>query len=764
MKFCYLLTIVSIIGMLLAGVKSSSAQMTVTLPEQSGTSADEGAGIRFFEGSWEEALAVSKKTGKPIFMDCYTAWCVPCKRLAKEVFTKSEIGEYFNTRFINVKMDMETEQGKVLNKRYEVTGYPTLLFLDGDGNMIHRIVGAPDGKVLLKEAARAIEGKGYSPMNKAYADGNRQPGFIQEYMEVLDVAGEGAKAAQVCLDYFETLDKTKLKEREYWDLFRKYVKDVDAGVSKYVYKNRMEFISLFGEQEVNKKLYQLYNGGAYAYWKEEDGAGVFDEKGFEKYVRDLMKKDIDRKEQIISDARMHYAMKAGDWAKYVQLGNERLEAGENNDFVVYNWGLRVNFACKDMALREEVAKWMERFADACDRKPNAKEMGGLKNSYMNVADKLRHPEKNDKNYRPTITIQGKVAALRDGEDIIRVIKKEGFLKQAIDSCEIKPDGTYELKMKVEQPGVYLLECQGGQRVNFWAGDEEVNVDFPGFGNAKYKILRPMYIHVSGGKNNEVVSQLNWETYQNLQLMGAFSRPIYRQEGLADAVKEQLSLEMSGVASNDMFDRLQHWAEMYADREAVLVIIDKLRGEKYAGTVQKVMATVEEKYPNSALLKEVKAALAQQELVKQGGVAPEFSYPTPDGKKNLGPQDFKGKYLVLDFWASWCGPCRGEIPHLKEAYAKYADKGVAFFSVSIDKSDAAWRKSLTEENMPWEQVCAPQAGKDVMKLYQFTGIPHILVLDKEGHIVGTNLRGKALMDKLEELVHGSKPKTSMMIAR
>lgn len=134
---------------------------------------------------------------------------------------------------------------------------------------------------------------------------------------------------------------------------------------------------------------------------------------------------------------------------------------------------------------------------------------------------------------------------------------------------------------------------------------------------------------------------------------------------------------------------------------------------------------------------------------------------------MGPQDFRGKILVMDFWASWCGPCRAEIPHLKEAYAKYGDKGVAFFSVSIDKSDAAWKKALGEENMPWEQVCAPQAGKDVMRLYQFSGIPYVLVLDKEGRIVGTNLRGQALMDKLEELVNGSKPKaakSSMMMVR
>ena len=760
MKYCYLLTIVSIIGMLLADVKDSRAQMTVAQPVQ--TKAEVETGIRFFEGSWNEALAESKKTGKPIFMDCYTVWCVPCKRLAQEVFTKPEVGEYFNSRFINVKMDMGTAQGKELNKRYKVTGYPTLLFLDEDGNMSHRIVGAPDGKILLREAVRAIEGNGYTSMNKMYAEGNRQPGFIQEYMEVLDVAGEGKKSADICLDYFDTLDKTKLKEREYWDLFIKYVKDVDSDEAKYVYKNRKEFINLYGEKEVGKKLFQLYNGGAYRYWKVEDGIGVFDEKGFEKYVRDLMKKDIDRKGQIISDARMNYAMKAGDWEEYVQLGNERLQAGEDNTFVVYNWGLRVNVGCKDMTVREEVAKWMEQFAMACDRKPDAKESASFKNSFLIIADKLRHPEKNDKNYRPTIVITGKIAALSDKGNIIRVLKKEGFSKQAIDSCEAKSDGTYELKMRVEQPGVYILECQGGQRVEFWAGDEDVQVDFPGFGNAKIKVIRPVYIRVAGGKNNEVLDKLNWEAFRNIQLAGAFARPVYSQAGVADSVKQQLMTRLREVVSHDMSGRLLHWAEEYADREAVVTVLAKLRGEEYTETVQKVLAILEAKYPTSVAVKDFKAARAQQELIKQGGMAPEFSCPTPDGKRNLGPQDFKGKYLVMDFWASWCGPCRGEIPHLKEAYAKYADKGVAFFSVSIDKSDAAWKKALVEENMPWEQGCAPQAGKDVMKQYQFSGIPYILVLDKEGRIVGTNLRGKALMDKLEELVNESKPKTSMMM--
>ena len=119
--------------------------------------------------------------------------------------------------------------------------------------------------------------------------------------------------------------------------------------------------------------------------------------------------------------------------------------------------------------------------------------------------------------------------------------------------------------------------------------------------------------------------------------------------------------------------------------------------------------------------------------------------------------------MLEFWASWCGPCRAEIPHLKEAFESCNGKGVEFLSVSIDKDGAAWRKAMKEENMPWAQVQAPKAGKDVMKLYQFSGIPYILVLDQEGRIVGKNLRGKALMDKLEEMVSGKKKESVAMPA-
>lgn len=101
--------------------------------------------------------------------------------------------------------------------------------------------------------------------------------------------------------------------------------------------------------------------------------------------------------------------------------------------------------------------------------------------------------------------------------------------------------------------------------------------------------------------------------------------------------------------------------------------------------------------------------------------------------------------------------------MKKAYEAYHEKGVEFFSVSIDKDEAAWRKAMKEEAMPWHQAQAPGAGKDVMKLYQFSGIPYILILDKDGKIVAKNMRGEALTDKLDELLSGKKKESVAMPA-
>lgn len=110
---------------------------------------------------------------------------------------------------------------------------------------------------------------------------------------------------------------------------------------------------------------------------------------------------------------------------------------------------------------------------------------------------------------------------------------------------------------------------------------------------------------------------------------------------------------------------------------------------------------------------------------------------------------KNRYMLIDFWASWCGPCRKEIPNLRKLYDKYRDKGFDILSVSIDKEDDAWRKALKDEQLPWTN-CRDTEG-DIAKTYGVQSIPMLVVVDAEGRLVVENLRGEELENRLEELL-------------
>lgn len=118
----------------------------------------EPTGIQFFDGTWAEAVEAANTENKLIFLDAYASWCGPCKLLKRRVFTDPEVGAYFNDNFINVEMDMEKGEGRRLSSELRVTAYPTLFFIDSDGQVVKKAVGYHTSEQLLGIAKPIAQG------------------------------------------------------------------------------------------------------------------------------------------------------------------------------------------------------------------------------------------------------------------------------------------------------------------------------------------------------------------------------------------------------------------------------------------------------------------------------------------------------------------------------------------------------------------------------------------------------------------------------
>ncbi len=142
-------------------------------------------------------------------------------------------------------------------------------------------------------------------------------------------------------------------------------------------------------------------------------------------------------------------------------------------------------------------------------------------------------------------------------------------------------------------------------------------------------------------------------------------------------------------------------------------------------------------------------MKSERLFGYGQQAPDFVQADPDGKP-VSLKDFRGKYVLVDFWASWCGPCRMENPNVVQAYQRYKSKNFTVLGVSLDRDKPKWLQAIKDDNLTWAQVSDLKYWQnDAAKLYQVSSIPQNFLLDPQGRIIGKNLRGAALDEFLEK---------------
>lgn len=346
---------------------------------------------------------------------------------------------------------------------------------------------------------------------------------------------------------------------------------------------------------------------------------------------------------------------------------------------------------------------------------------------------------------PYVTIRGTVKYPQQGQIVIEELNESGNTWS--DTISLKKDNTFVKKVKVTQPGYYRLNFYNTQMVTLilHKNDLEVNVD----GNNMMG-----FSEVKGSPEIEFVRQAQ-QTIQGVEQSPEGNR-LGQEYNVAVQQGNQAKIEELQLA----YQKLLHEANLKVIAEirkqpASLGVINFLQNggldkDKYFDVYAEVAEKVKKEWPDVGHAQEFARMVDSMKKTSIGQPAPEIALPNPEGEI-VKLSSLRGKYVLLDFWAKWCGPCRQENPNVVRVFNKYKDKGFTVFGVSLDRSKEDWLKAIRDDNLTWTHVSDLKYWQsEAAKTYNITAIPFSLLLDPEGKIIAKNLRGPALEQKLAEI--------------
>ncbi len=312
-----------------------------------------------------------------------------------------------------------------------------------------------------------------------------------------------------------------------------------------------------------------------------------------------------------------------------------------------------------------------------------------------------------------------------------------------DSAKIA-DGKFELKGKTELPELRLISLGPQQIVaQFFAENGEIYV--------KINTDSINKAGIKGSKSNEEFSTLTRELMNNTRETQVIQDKFMaaQQKGDEQGIKQaqadyQAMLENQKVYVKNFIH--QHPKSTVSPLAALMQFSQEIT----AHDIDTLISFFDPTIQKSIYIAELKKIADRLRVTEIGSVAPDFTQNTPEGNP-FSFSSLKGKIVMVDFWASWCQPCRRENPNVVALYNQYKDKGFEILGVSLDKDKDSWLKAIADDKLTWHHVSDLKYWQnDVAIKYGVQSIPFTLLLDKEGKIIGKNLRGEALGKKLQEL--------------
>lgn len=210
-------------------------------------------GIVFHQGTWPEALAKAKESGQLIFVDAYTTWCGPCKLMSAKTFPDKSVGEFYNTHFLNVKLDMEKGEGLDFSDKYGVSAFPTLLYIDGEGQLVMKAVGYMDPAKFLDAGRSALKKGDKSALYaKEYDAGKRDFNTVYNYVKSLNQAGK--PSLKIANDYLNS--QKDLTTPDNLRFILEAATETDSRIFSLAVKSKEALVKSFGEEKVKSRWIQ----------------------------------------------------------------------------------------------------------------------------------------------------------------------------------------------------------------------------------------------------------------------------------------------------------------------------------------------------------------------------------------------------------------------------------------------------------------------------------------------------------------------------